>query len=441
MTGKHGRVSGSPPKPPYLAAACAGAGVFLLYALTLAPAPAWWDTSEYIATAYTMGLPHPPGNPLFVVVGRAWSILLAPLGLSPAVRINLLAAATSAGASFFFFLIAHRALVRLRGAGREALIGAGVAVVVSATAFTVWSQSNANEKVYTISLLIAAAVSWLMVRWRDRRHDPRSVTLVVFAVYLMALGATNHLMSVLPAGAVLVFICLTRPRLLVHPRFLSWCGAAVVIGLSFNFVLPIRAARAPRDQRGGSVVRRGGGGRRGDLHQRGRGMPCAGRVAQARPVRESPGHDPHGAVFPPAAQLLPVLRLAVVAGTGPGRASEPQPPPLQSAVPRPGRGRLLHRLARRPQYGRLLRGLRGHVVGGARLLPELPFWVLARAGSDRRAHPRGPGARLLLPALLRAVGGHGGAWGWRGAGSGWATAWGVSAMRRRCWPSRRSRSS
>ncbi|MYH53713.1 MAG: DUF2723 domain-containing protein, partial [Gemmatimonadetes bacterium] len=245
MSEQHGRHGGGPPKPPYLAAACAGAGVFLLYVLTLAPSTSWWDTSEYIATAHTLGLPHPPGNPLFVAAGRTWSVLLSPLGLSPAVRINLLAAATSAGASFFFFLIVHRTLVQLRGAGREALVGAGVAVVVSATAFTVWSQSNTNEKVYTISLLIAAAVTWLMMRWWDRRQDPRSVTLVVLAVYLMALGATNHLMSVLPAGAVLVFILLTRPRLLVHTRFLSWCVGAVVVGLSFNFFLPIRAAERP----------------------------------------------------------------------------------------------------------------------------------------------------------------------------------------------------
>ena len=245
MASKSGHPDGSLPKPPYLVAACAAAGILLLYVLTLAPSTSWWDTSEYIATAHTLGLPHPPGNPLFVAVGRTWSVLLAPLGLSPAVRINLLAAVTSAGASFFFFLIVHRTLVQLRGAGREALIGAAVAVVVSATAFTVWSQSNANEKVYTISLLIAAAVSWLMLRWWDRRDDPHGVTLVVLAVYLMALGATNHLMSVLPAGAVLVFIGLTRPRLLAHARVLSWCLGAVVVGLSFNFFLPIRAAERP----------------------------------------------------------------------------------------------------------------------------------------------------------------------------------------------------
>jgi hypothetical protein len=62
--------------PPYREAAIAGGLVFGLYALTLAPTSAFWDTSEYIATAHIMGIPHPPGNPLFVVFGRARGIRL-----------------------------------------------------------------------------------------------------------------------------------------------------------------------------------------------------------------------------------------------------------------------------------------------------------------------------------------------------------------------------
>ena len=232
--------------PPYKAAACASAGVLLLYVLTLAPTTAWWDASEYIATGYTLGIPHPPGNPLFVALARTWSLLLAPLGLSPAIRVNLLAAATSAGAFFFFHLIAHRTLAQLRGVGREALIGAGIAVLVGATAFTVWSQSTANEKVYTVSLLVLAAVTWLVLRGHDLGLDrPKGQRLLVGAVYLMALGSTNHLMSVLPAAAVGVFVLLARPGILVRPRFLSRCVLAVVVGLSFNFFLPIRAAQRP----------------------------------------------------------------------------------------------------------------------------------------------------------------------------------------------------
>ena len=55
-------------RPPYEAATIAGGLVFALYALTLAPTTAFWDTSEYIATAHILGIPHPPGNPLFVVL-------------------------------------------------------------------------------------------------------------------------------------------------------------------------------------------------------------------------------------------------------------------------------------------------------------------------------------------------------------------------------------
>ena len=57
------------------------AAVFVLYLLTLAPSTAMWDTSEYITAAYTLGLPHPPGNPLFVLIGRVFAILpIAPHG-------------------------------------------------------------------------------------------------------------------------------------------------------------------------------------------------------------------------------------------------------------------------------------------------------------------------------------------------------------------------
>ena len=83
-------------RPPYLWGVAAALGAFLLYALTLAPTTAFWDASEYIATAHTLGIPHPPGNPFFIVLAKVWSLLLAPTGLSVAVRINLFAAATSA---------------------------------------------------------------------------------------------------------------------------------------------------------------------------------------------------------------------------------------------------------------------------------------------------------------------------------------------------------
>src|SRR6266545_7864396 len=94
--------------PSYLAASAAAFVVFLLYIATLSPSTAMWDTSEYIAAAYTFGLPHPPGNPLFVLLGRFFAIL--PIAPNVAMRINILAALSSAVAAGMWFLITERVL-------------------------------------------------------------------------------------------------------------------------------------------------------------------------------------------------------------------------------------------------------------------------------------------------------------------------------------------
>ena len=88
-------------RPSYLAAAIAGTLVFLLYILTLGPSTAMWDTSEYIAAAYILGIPHPPGNPFFVLLGRVFSIL--PIAPNVAMRVNILAALCSATSAAMWF--------------------------------------------------------------------------------------------------------------------------------------------------------------------------------------------------------------------------------------------------------------------------------------------------------------------------------------------------
>ncbi|HSG09007.1 MAG TPA: DUF2723 domain-containing protein [Longimicrobiales bacterium] len=232
-------------RPPYGAAVLAGLAIFALYLVTLAPSTAFWDTSEYIATAHILGIPHPPGNALFVALARTWSVLLSPLGLPVAVRLNLFAAATSASASALLFLVAHRVLAPVLGDGRRALLGAALAALVGATAFTVWNQSTVNEKVYTLSVLVIAAVTWLGVLWADRRDAAGSERYLLWALFLMALGSTNHLMSVLPLPALALMVLVTKPSVFFRPALLGRALLLGVLGLSFNFFLPVRAAQDP----------------------------------------------------------------------------------------------------------------------------------------------------------------------------------------------------
>ncbi|MEE8561184.1 MAG: DUF2723 domain-containing protein, partial [Gemmatimonadota bacterium] len=112
--------------------------VWAVYVLTLAPTTAFWDTSEYIATAHILGIPHPPGNPLFVVVGRVWELLLGWTGLGVAARINLLSATVSAAAAAFWFLAVARIWAHFAERRLVVVVAAWASVWVGATAFTVW---------------------------------------------------------------------------------------------------------------------------------------------------------------------------------------------------------------------------------------------------------------------------------------------------------------
>src|SRR5215207_5509184 len=122
-------------RPPYRWALLAAVAVFALYAITLGPTTWFWDTSEYIATAHIVGIPHPPGNPLFVLLARAWELLLAPTGLPTAARINLFSAFMSAGTAFFWFLTVHKVLGWFDTREGVRRVGAAAAVLVSATAY------------------------------------------------------------------------------------------------------------------------------------------------------------------------------------------------------------------------------------------------------------------------------------------------------------------
>ena len=246
-------------RPPYWEGVLLGLAIFGLYILTLAPTTAWWDASEYITTGYLLGVPHPPGNPLFVSIARVWTLLLTPLGLSVAVRVNLLAAATSSIATFFFFLVGHRVLFTAIKDRWMLTVGAACGAVMGATAYTVWNQSTANEKVYTLSVAVIAAVSWLALRWYDRRGEPAGVRALLLALYLMVLGASNHLMSVLPAPALGLFVLVAGPGVLLKQRFWVRAIPLMVLGISFSFFLPIRAAQDPIINEGQPVCESAGG--------------------------------------------------------------------------------------------------------------------------------------------------------------------------------------
>ncbi|MGZ8378327.1 MAG: glycosyltransferase family 117 protein [Gemmatirosa sp.] len=255
--------------PPYAVAGIVGLAVLALYVATLAPTTAMWDASEYIAVAKVLGLPHPPGNPLFVLMAHVAGLL--PIPVSYAARINLLAAAASAASAALWFLCTERALRTTLPGRVSRYVAAGAGSLIGATAFTVWNQSVVNEKVYTVSLLGLALTSWLVMRWLDAQGAvdaspahardaavARGDRLLVVMAFVAGLGYAVHPAGFLTGPAVAAAVLSRRPGALLRWRLLVALGAALVAALTLFAVEPIRSAHLPAINEGMPTACEGG---------------------------------------------------------------------------------------------------------------------------------------------------------------------------------------
>jgi len=197
----------------------------------------FWDAGELIASIHNLGIPHPPGTPLFVLLGHVWAAIL-PVG-EYAFRTNLMSATFSAMAAGFFFLVAHEAL-RLGtpdlAAGPRRLVtlgGATAAGLMSAFTFTHWQNSNETE-VYSVATFTIALICWLALRWRAARGTERGLRILLLIVYLAGISMGNHLLALLAGPAVVMFIAATihgAPAATPEARRREWALLAVLAGL------------------------------------------------------------------------------------------------------------------------------------------------------------------------------------------------------------------
>ena len=224
-------------RPPYLAATAVAATVLAVYVITLAPTVTFWDAGEFIAAAKTLGIPHPPGTPLFVMIAHAWG-LLVPIG-EFAYRTNLLSALFSASAAGLLFLVVHRSITGVveglpEGSARALRLGgAAVAAFLGAFSFTNWQNSNESE-VYTVATFTTAAMAWAAMLWRSRRHTERGQRFLLLIVYLAGISIGNHLLALLAVPGVLLFLGATLyydPAPDAGQRRREWGQVAVLAGV------------------------------------------------------------------------------------------------------------------------------------------------------------------------------------------------------------------
>ncbi len=186
---------------------------FVVYYLTKAPTISFWDCGEFIAAGYTLGIPHPPGTPLYVLGARLFSML--PIADDPAVRINLLSVVCSSFAALFLYLTGRRILVLWYGDVRDnisnLLIHAGAAsgALLAALSLTNWNNSVEAE-VYGMSMLLMTAIFWLSIRAWEKRGSLESQRLMLLVFFLSFIGIGVHMATFLVVPVAVLYFLIKR---------------------------------------------------------------------------------------------------------------------------------------------------------------------------------------------------------------------------------------
>jgi hypothetical protein len=220
-----------------LTAAAATVLLLVIYVASMAPTVTLWDAGEFIAATRTLGVPHPPGTPLFILIGRSWTLALG--FLSTAVALNLFSGACTAAAGGLTAMLVFRSTRSAATAIASALI--------AGTMSTVWLNATETE-VYAASLLLSVA----MILAGDQAGRTGEAKWSVLTAYLIALSVPLHLSALVAAPAAIVLACdrgSWEGEDVAQDRRASWTALldanhSLAFGLSAVVVFCVAASKA-----------------------------------------------------------------------------------------------------------------------------------------------------------------------------------------------------
>jgi hypothetical protein len=193
-----------------------GLAVFLIasivYFFTVQSSVSFWDCGEFIASAVLLQVPHPPGTPLFLILGRFFAMI--PFAENLAYRVNLISVFSSIATVTFLYFIIVKAIKNYKTNGHDSLFdafgtyaAAAIGALSLAFADTFWFNAVEAE-VYALSTFFIAIVTWLIMVWNERADEPDNEKYLIMIAYLLGLSVGVHLMAVLaivPITMVIMF--------------------------------------------------------------------------------------------------------------------------------------------------------------------------------------------------------------------------------------------
>ena len=207
-----------------------------VYLLTLEPTVSLWDCGEFIASAYKLQVGHPPGAPLFMILGRVFSLFTSDTG-KVAMMINAVSAFASAFTILFLFWTISHLLKKVYFNASSKASTANMIIVlggsfVGAMAYTFsdtfWFSAVEGE-VYATSSLFTALVFWAILKWENVADERGANRWLILIAYLIGLSIGVHLLNLLAIPAIVLVYYFKKSPKVTRKGILKALGVSVVI--------------------------------------------------------------------------------------------------------------------------------------------------------------------------------------------------------------------
>ncbi len=219
-----------------------------VYVLTMEPTGSFWDCGEFVSSAYKLQIPHPPGAPLFTLLGRLFIVLFGDDPMTAARGVNFMSAISSGlTILFLFWTITHFARKLVRKPGEElsssqlfSIMSAGAVGALAYTFSDSFWYSAVEGEVYALSSLFTAVVFWAILKWEhevemesttDGHKFSRADRWIVFIFFMMGLSIGVHLLNLLTIPAIVMVYYFKRYKVSRNGAIIAFLLGCVITGV------------------------------------------------------------------------------------------------------------------------------------------------------------------------------------------------------------------
>lgn len=231
--------------------------VFLIaatvYILTAEAGGSLWDCGEFVSSCFKVQIPHPPGAPLFVIIGRVFIVLFGDNPLTAAKAVNIMSALASAFTILFlFWTITHFARKIMGLKTSETLttsqiisvMGAGVVGALAYTFSDSFWYSAVEGEVYALSSFFTAIVFWAILKWENHADEADADKWIVFIFFMMGLSIGVHLLNLLTIPAIVMVYYFRKQDSFNYAVIRKWFVRIIGVGGVLAFIGGLVVANA-----------------------------------------------------------------------------------------------------------------------------------------------------------------------------------------------------